>query len=272
MSVLAQVKPVLVLLLLACGQAVASPLAKSTLEASPVDDIIAQYPAMMSEGVRQGMEHSGQVDPMVVSTVAAVVGNAFRVADMEKRLVNDLSSSLTDEQLGNVRDWYQTPLAQKVSRAEIHASGPEAWKTMEEGAPELQAKYRGSERAKLFTRFDKAARATESAVDATLAVQMGLFTAMSAFQGDKGAGFQQIKQMLEGQRGQVEAVVSQQVYDTYLYTYQDLSVEELKEYISFLETDSGARFTRVVTASIQEAITAPIQAVGKQLARFLQGS
>lgn len=269
MPALSQVTPVLCLLLMLSGFAQASPLAKSVLEASPIDDIVAQYPAMMSQGVSQGLSRSGQLDPMVVTTVTAVVRNAFRSADMQANLVSDLSSSMSDDQLKAVGRWYQTPLADKVSRAEIEASSPESWQKIEQGASELQSKFKGSEREQLFTRYDRAARATESAVDTTVAVQLGLATAISAFQGSNGPGFDKLKQMIEGQRGQMRAMVAQQVYDMYLYTYQNLSVDELKDYIRFLETESGAKFTRVVTASIQKSITSPVEAVGRQLARFL---
>ncbi|TGN40164.1 DUF2059 domain-containing protein [Marinobacter confluentis] len=272
MPALSQIKPLLVCLLLLPGFAHASPLAKSVLEASPVDDIVAQYPAMMTEGVRQGLRQSGQSDPMVVTTVTAVVRNAFRAADMQSALVSDLSSEMNEDQLKTVGRWYETPLAQKVSQAEIAASSPDVWPRIERGAPDMQARFKGSDRAALFTRYDRAARATESAVDTTVAVQLGLATAISAFQGSNGPGFDRLKQMIEGNRDQVRAMVAQQVYDAYLYTYQDLTVDELKDYIGFLESDAGARFTRVVTGSIQDSITQPVEAVGRQLTRFLGSS
>lgn len=272
MAALRKIKPVLGFLLVFSGLAQASPLAQSVLEASPVDDIVAQYPAMMSEGVRQGLSQSGQVDPMVVTTVTAVVRNAFRAADMQAELVSDLASSMADEQLRAVGRWYQTPLAEKISRAEIQASNPDAWPAIQQGAADRQARFKGTERAQLFRRYDRAARATESAVDTTMAVQLGLATAMSAFQGSAGPGFDKLKQMIESQRDQTRAVVAQQVYDVYLHTYRDLSVDELKDYIGFLESEAGARFTGVVTNSIQNSITRPVEAVGRQLVRFLGAS
>jgi hypothetical protein len=106
-------------------------------------------------------------------------------------------------------------------------------------------------------------------VDTTIAVQLGLATAVSAFQGSNGPGFDRLKQMIESRREQTRAVVAQQVYSAYLHTYQDLTVDELKTYIGFLETGAGAKFTRVVTTSIQNSITGPVETVGSQLARFL---
>lgn len=269
MPVLPQVKLLLVLLLVLSGSAQASALARSVLEASPVDDIVAQYPAMISEGVRQGLAQAGQVDPMVVTTVTMVVRNGFRAADLQADLEREIAASMSDEQLRAVGRWYETPLAGKISRAEINASRPEVWQTIQQAAPDLQARFRGTERANLFARFDRAARATGSAVDTTIAVQIGLANAVSAVQGSNGPGFDRLKQIIESRRAQTQSVVAQQVYGAYLHTYQGLNIDELKTYIRFLETGAGSTFTRVVTTSIQNSITGPVETVGSQLARFL---
>lgn len=268
MRVLSQVKPALLFLLLVCTSATASPLADSVLRASPVDAIVAQYPAMMSQGVREGLKQSGRVEPFVANTISSIVSNAFSVAEIRAQVLEDLDQGLSDQQLNSVLAWYETPLAEKITQAEIAASRPDAWKTVEAEAAELQDRYKGSERAKLFDRFDRAARATESTVDTTVAVQLGLASAMAAFNGSKGPTFEQLKQKIESQRGMLRGMVGQQVYVGYLYTYQDLSTEELKDYTEFLESDAGSAFTRVVTNSIQRSITEPVESVGSQLARF----
>ena len=120
----------------------------------------------------------------------------------------------------------------------------------------------------MFDRFDRAARATESAVDTSIAVQLGLATAMSAFSSDS-VNYDQLKQRIESQRGAIRGIVEQQVYESYLFTYETINNEEMKQYLAFLESGPGSAFSRVVTDSIQQAITDPIESVGNQMARFL---
>ena len=268
MRALSQVKPALLFLLLVCTSATASPLADSVLRASPVDAIVAQYPAMMSQGVRDGLKQSGRVEPFVANTISSIVSNAFSVAEIRAQVIDDLDQGLSDQQLNSVLEWYETPLAEKITQAEISASRPSVWKQVEAEAAQLQKEFKGSERAKLFDRFDKAARATESAVDTTVAVQLGLASALAAFNGSNGPTFEQLQQKIEGQRAMLRGLVVQQVYAGYLYTYQDLTTAELKDYIRFLESDAGSAFTRVATNSIQRSITEPVESVGNQLARF----
>ncbi len=262
------VKPLLITGLFASGMAQAAPDAGKVLEASPVDDIVVQYPAMMSQGIRDGLKQSGQVPPMVADTIGYVVSNSFRAEEIENKIVANLDESLTDQQLAEVHEWYQTPVAEKIARAEIAASAPAAWPEMRSRAPELNKANKGKDRETLFARFDRASRATESAVDTAIAVQLGLSSAMAALSNDS-VHHDKMRQRLETQRPALQSMVSQQVYDSYLFTYRDISPQEMNLYLGFLESDAGREFTRVVTESIQQAVTDPIENIGGQLARFM---
>lgn len=262
------VKPLLVVTLLAGGLAHAAPNAQQVLAASPIDDIVARYPAMMSQGIREGMKQGGQVPPMVADTLGHIVSSSFRAEDIERRIVTELDKNLSGAQLAAVRDWYETPVARKISEAEIEASAPDRWQEVRAQASALNKKYEGTERARLFDRFDRASRATESAVDTSIAVQLGMATAMAALSKDS-VHYEQIRKRIEGQRSMLRGVMEQQVYDSYLYTYRNISNQELDLYLDFLESDAGSAFSRVVTTSIQQAITEPVESIGKQMARFI---
>lgn len=268
MKRLALVKPVLVVAMLGAGSAQAAPDAASVLEASPIDDIVEQYPAMLSQGIREGLKQRGQVPPMVADTVGYVVSSSFSADKIEQQIITDLQAQLTDEQLQAVSEWYRTPVARKISSAEIAASAPEAWPQIQASAPELNRKYKGTPKAEMFDRFDRAARATESAVDTTIAVQLGLATAMSALSSES-MHYEQLERRIENQRGMLRGVVGQQVYDSYLYTYDKVSAQELALYLEFLESPAGKQFSQVVTSSIQQAIMEPVESIGRQISRFM---
>lgn len=261
------IKPLLITALLVTGTAQAAPDARQVLEVSPVDDIVARYPAMMSQGIREGLKQNGQLPPMMANTIGNIVSSGFNSVDIEQQIINDLQAKLTDSQLQAVHDWYETPVARKISSAEIAASEPSAWPKIQSSAMELNSRYKGTRKAEMFDRFDRAARATESAVDTTIAVQLGLATAMAAFSSDS-ANYEQLRQRIESQRSMLRGVVGQQVYDSYLYTYQNIGAQEMDLYLEFLESSAGSAFSKVVTNSIQQAITEPVESIGKQMSRF----
>ena len=261
------IKPLLITALLVNGNAQAAPDARQVLEVSPVDDIVARYPAMMSQGIREGLKQNGQLPPMMANTIGNIVSSGFNSVDIEQQIIKDLQAKLTDSQLQAVHDWYETPVARKISSAEIAASEPSAWPKIQSSAMELNSRYKGTRKAEMFDRFDRAARATESALDTTIAVQLGLATAMAAFSSDS-ANYEQLRQRIESQRSMLRGVVGQQVYDSYLYTYQNIGGQEMDLYLEFLESSAGSAFSKVVTNSIQQAITEPVESIGKQMSRF----
>lgn len=242
--------------------------AQQALTASPVDDIVAQYPAMMSRGIRDGLVQNAQVPEMVADTLGRMISANVKAEDINRRIVDNLDQNLTDAQLDAVKQWYDTPLAGRIAKAEIAASAPAAWPTIQSQAAALNKKYQGTERARLFDRFDRASRATESAVDTAIALQLSLSSALSALRGEPVTP-EQTRSTLEAQRPALRGVVGQQVYDTYLYTYQSFSNQELGLYLAFLESDAGSAFMREVTGSIQQAITEPVTELGKQMSRML---
>jgi len=246
------------------GLAQASPDARQVLEASSIADMVAQYPEMMSQGVQDGLRQSGQVPAMVTDSIGFVVRSMVSAATIERQLVADLDAGLSDQQLQAVYDWYQTPVAQKISEAEVAASAPAAWAEVRRQAQALNEQHRGTPRARLFSRFDSASRATESVVDTAIAVQLGLGSALAALSQDS-VRHESLRDQLEAQRPALRAMVEQQVYDSYLYTYQDLSLQELQLYLEFLESGAGQEFTRVVTDSLQRSITEPLDSIGARL-------
>ena len=260
-------KPLLIAGLLVSTLVQAAPSARQVLEVSPVDDIVVQYPAMMGQGIRDGLKQRAQVPPMVADTIAYVVQNSFSPEEIKRKIAANLDASLSDEQLAKVHDWYQTPVAKKIARAEVAASAPAIWPQIRKKAPELNKLNAGSDREARFDRFDRAARATESAVDTAIALQLGLSSAMAAVRGEP-ANPDETRQQLEAQRPALQGVVGKQVYDSYLYTYQKITPKEMEMYLEFLESDAGRQFTKVVAESIQQAVTEPIENIGNQLARF----
>ncbi|AKO53287.1 hypothetical protein ABA45_13385 [Marinobacter psychrophilus] len=242
--------------------------ARQVLRASPMDDIIAQYPTMMSQGIRDGLKQTGQVPPMVADAVGYVVSNSFNSQKIEQQVAGRLQAELSNGQLQAVADWYNTPVAQKISRAEVAALAPVVWPQISAQAGQLAQRFGNTDRAKSFVRFNRASRATQSAVDTTIAVQLGLASTMAAFSSDS-ANFETLQKRIESQRPALKGVVEQQVFNSYLYAYQDISGAEMEQYLRFLESDAGAAFTRVVSSGVKQAVIEPVESIGEQLSQFL---
>lgn len=257
----------LILLFAGSARAQGSDLAHSVIRNSALTTVIDQYPKMLTQGVVQGLSQTGNVDPLVKGAISGMIGQAFNSASIRRELAADLDSGMSEAALGEVNDWYQSPLGREVTMLERAAALPVAWREIEKQGPMLAEKYEGTERAKLFADFDRASRATESAVDTAVAVQTAFGTAMAAFNGAV-VDVEAIRKRVESQRPMLRGVVEQQVYTGYLYTYEALSVDQLRSYIQFMETSEGSQFNKVVTGSVHDAIIEPIETIGAGLARL----
>lgn len=255
------------LFMLSSHRVLASELAESVIRSSALGEVIEQYPAMLTEGISQGLSQTGNLDPMLKGAITGMVGQAFSSSKIRGQVVADLDDGLSEATMQTVLAWYQTPLGEQVTSLEASATKPAAWKAIERRGPELIKKYQGTEREQLFSRFDRASRATESAVDTAIAVQTAFGTAMAAFNG-QAADFESIRAQVEGQRTMLTGLVEQQVYAAYLHTYESLSDAQLKNYIAFMQSQEGDRYNEVVTDSVQQAIIRPVESIGNGLMRL----
>lgn len=257
--------------LLSANTVAANSLAESVVRESPLHEVIEQYPAMMDQGIRNGLERTGQVPPFMVATIGHVVSRAYSVPQIRQQVVTDLDAGLDQQQLRSVLTWYESSLGQRISQAEVAAAQPSAWGKVEANGAALIEKYQGTERARLFDRFDRASGVTESAMDTTMAVQLSLASAMGALGGEQGSSAEQIRQRIESHRPALRRMVEHQVYAGYLQTYDKLSTGELEQYIRFLESGAGSSYVGVVTGSIRKAMLRPIETMGSQVVQIFGG-
>lgn len=258
----------LILTVALTGRVQASDLAQSVISSSALDTVIEQYPQMITESITRGIKQTGGVDPMVSGAIQLMVGQAFNSRRIRAQVAASLDKELTPKTLTRVRDFYHSDLGARVAGLESAAALPSAWPQIESAGPALVKQYRGTERERLFDAFDQASRATENAVDTTIAVQTALGTAVAALRGQP-ANFDQVHSRVEKQRDMLTGLVEQQVYAAYLYTYKDLSDAQLKRYIQFLESEDGRQFSRVATGSLKQAILDPIQSISNGLNQLL---
>lgn len=240
-------------------------LAEQIVMRSGLSEMIGQFPSMLKEGIRQGAEQSGGNKKMVMQ-INQIIDQAFIVKDAVDEVRNDLSKQLSENELKSVLEWLQSPLGQKISQMEVAAMSPESYQAMESQLMELQKKYRGSERERLFEDFDKSTNATEASLETAIAVQLTLASAMAASSNNpQMPSYEYLKENIEANRFMMRGVIGQQVYSNYLYTYQKLTDDELKAYVAFTSSPAGTRFSTVINESVKNVLLKPSEVIGTKI-------
>lgn len=255
------------LLSLLVSVAQASPLAESVVRLSPLGAIADRSQAMLKTGIRDGLEGTGQVDPLVAETIAGIGSRAFNPQQIRAGLASGLSEDLDRSQLETVEAWYQSDLGQRLAGAESDAAAPAAWEAIRAAAPSLRDRFSGTPREALFERYDRATGATETAVETTMAVQLELADSLASLSKEDSA--ESVRAQIEENRPVIERQVKEQVYLAFLSMYEPFSDDDLEAYLGFLESGAGKAYTASAGDSIHDAIMGPVASVGNQLVRML---
>ncbi len=240
--------------------------ANEVVKRSGLSTMISQFPALLKEGIRQGAEQSGGNNQKRVVQIGEIIDRAFIVQESLDAVQKDLGSQLSQAELEAVLEWLNSPLGKKVTQLEIAAMSLASYQEMQSQLLDLQKKYRGSDRERLFQAFDKATNATDASLETAIAVQLTLASAMAASSNNpQMPTYEQLKQSVEDNRFMMRGVIGQQVFANYLYTYQHLTDEELKAYIDFTASPAGHHFSMVINESVKNVLLKPSEVIGSQI-------
>ena len=245
-------------------------LANKVIKQSGLSVMISQFPVLLKEGIQQGGEQSGEEgsgnNQKMIMQISQIIDQAFVVSDSIEGIRAALSTELTEQELLTVLEWLNSPLGKKITQMEIDIMSSEAYKDMQSQLLSLQEKYRGSERERLFQRFDKATNATEASLETAIAVQLTLASAMSASSNNpQMPSYEELKHSIESNRFMMRGVIGQQVFANYLYTYQRLTDDELEAYVNFVSTPAGNHYSLVVNEAVKNALLKPSEVIGSKI-------
>ncbi len=245
-------------------------LANKVIKQSGLSEMISQFPVLLKEGIQQGGAQSGEEgsgnNQKMIMQISQIIDQAFVVSDSIEGIRAELGTELTEQELLSVLEWLNSPLGKKITQMEIDIMSSEAYKDMQSQLLSLQEKYRGSERERLFQRFDKATNATEASLETAIAVQLTLASAMSASSNNpQMPSYEELKQSIESNRFMMRGVIGQQVFANYLYTYQKLTDDELEAYINFVSTPAGNHYSLVVNEAVKNALLKPSEVIGSKI-------
>ncbi len=258
------------LLTLAMGGAMAAvsqedrQLSVQLLQHSGMDSLIAQYPDIVKSSLRQKVRHLGAPTAMATALEQRVDG-AFNQDQILNRICSRIAEQLSTQEMQQVVHWFESPIGQKILAAELDEVTEDEYVHLQTQLDSLTNRYQGSDREQLFVSFDRATAATENMLNSTVAIELSMAaTLYSVFKGEDVPDFAELRQLVENRRTVLRGRIGQQVYLNYLYTYRDLSLQDLQGYIAFAGSETGQRFVQVVNDSVYNVLAEQSEKLGMQ--------
>jgi hypothetical protein len=191
----------------------------------------------------------------VLSAMRASLPQAFAPERLKKTVLAELAAKLTDHDINDVIQWLDSPIGRKCTQLEEAASTPEAQADMLQHSAALRDSPPTPQRLKVLREFDLAVKGTQSALDMAITTQVAVALAINAtFPAERQMPLDEVSRELEKNRPVLEATVRSQVLISHLYTYKNLTEEEIQLYTEFAKSPAGSKYHSAAMTGFKKAV------------------
>jgi hypothetical protein len=168
----------------------------------------------------------------------------------EELILEDaISFILNDVEQGNIQtvlDWLERPLTNRMNDLETSASEPDSQPELEAFVQRIQAGEMNESRLQTILSFDEITKTTDNTVSYIAELYLALVLAMNPYVSSDD-------KVDPNETGAIKEMIMREVYPQYkdvtvvlnLFTYRNVSDEDLDEYIGFYRTPEGQWFSEV---------------------------
>lgn len=194
--------------------------------------------------------YKNSLPPAVFDALVSNSNQRFSPQAMDQRAEQKLRQTLQDP--APALQFFQSPLGRKIVNAELTATRSDQLAKNAQGLPKMQV---SDSRQLIIGHLAQALPAKEAGAEVSLAIAgVAADSLSSMIPGLMGMGGGQAQGMLDGQRQRLMAQIAQDMNNTLLYVYRDLTDPELDEFASFAESPQGKAYYQAALASIRAGL------------------
>lgn len=223
---------------------VAASAAARVIDATRLEERVASLPWEMMRPVAARLLASGHRAQS--RELRAIISESIRPENIRGRAIRQLVQEATVEDLSALGAWFASPLAHRISSAEVQASEPRSASRFLVFLRALGSQPPTARRAALVRELERATRATDNRVrrfERTVDLLL------------RAAGRPASVRLDEAAR----AAAARRVIATLLFTYRDLSDDELAEYLRFQQFRSAGALRAVTDAAMDGCMDDAVQ-------------
>ena len=231
---------------------------------SGLGDMIAEIPPQMD--VLATQKKLTSKNPDVETKVFQLMKESFEVKQAEKNLTGYLLQNTDRKFLGEMLQWLESPLAQKITREETAASRAENQGNMLRYLADMESNPPSEKRIALMQEVEQKTHLSELTTDIVLQILKGLMeSAKLALPEDKRESIEGSYQDIEDMKATIQEGFRNQMVLTSFYTYRNISDEELGEYIKFYDSELGRKEIKITGDAIGHVFNCWFENFGEKL-------
>ncbi|MDD4955739.1 MAG: hypothetical protein PHP17_06870 [Candidatus Omnitrophica bacterium] len=211
-------------------------------ELSNVKKQIESIPAHVADEYSQYKE---RIPADVYDRGGQIMAEAYNSNDIYSSIVNYFNANFKREYLVKIKEFMSSPLSEKIVELENKASTSKGLEEMKEYASTLGKTPPSEERTALIKKLDEAVGATNMQIETVITLYKGINLAIDpVVTADRRLTPGELDLITTQMRNELKNMLKNVISISFLYAYQSLSNEELKEYINFWSSDAGKWFNR----------------------------
>ena len=192
--------------------------------------------------------YRNSLPPAVYQALVSNSNQRFQAQAMDQRAQAQLRSNLSNP--APALAFFQSPLGRKVVAAELLATRKDQLAKNAKGLPKIQA---SDTRQLIIGHLAQALPAREAGAEVSLAIAgVAADSLSSMIPGLFGAG--QAQGLLDGQRQRLMNQIGEDLNNTLLYVYRDLSDAELEQFSTFAESAEGQAYYKAALAAVRAGL------------------
>jgi hypothetical protein len=222
------------------------------LEVAGISQQVQQFPGLFKGSVQQNAQQGMIISPAQHQAILSSIDSSVLPSSILAGLSREIEAAISQDEVEGLIAWFQSPLGKKVAKAEQSAQSNEAYQQMLKHKKSLLA---NTQRLAFAERLD----ALLSAVEMTSKIQQNMqiavnATVLLALAPEQPLDMDELLVELQSAGTQINPALEQMVLVSFVYSYQDLSDEELNSYEDFLNQSTTKRFNRLVISAINTGL------------------
>ena len=192
--------------------------------------------------------YRNSLPPAVYQALVNNSNQRFQAQAVDRRAQAKLRAALANP--APALAFFQSPLGRKVVAAELKATRKDELAKNAKGLPKIQA---SDDRLLVIGHLAQALPAREAGAEVSLAIAgVAADSLSSMIPGLFGGG--QAQGLLDGQRQRLMGQIGEDLNNTLLYVYRDLSDAELEEFATFAESPDGKAYYQAALAAVRAGL------------------
>lgn len=249
-----------------------SPRWRRLLQVSSIDRMLRELPSYFSIGLQRTKAQGFSLPSEVESALTDAARAVFDHSALQQLAVDHLQASLSEAELNDWLEFYESPLGRLLSTADERTASPDFQRQVLARAPQIIASVsqnagRMALLQSLLQATDEVEQGTRMAMQSQLALEWGLLSTLPPTAAKPS--FEQLSQALEGQRFAMQTQVSQIALARLALAYDAFSDEELGQLLRQVNTPAGQAFYIDFSHRLIKSLTVLSERIGQTAGRRL---